>query len=76
MKLRLLGLLASCPELTPVPDIATVTVDIEPEAELVFFPPELWVLTMIDTLPLSAPVEGGVNMTVHVTLCPPASVIG
>ena len=53
-------------ELTPVPDIVTVMV--------LFFPPELWVVTTIE--PLSVPADGGVNMTVPVTLCPPARVMG
>jgi hypothetical protein len=60
-------------ELTPVPDIVTVMAA-ELEGEFVFFPPELWVVTTIE--PLSVPVDGGVNVTVHVTLCPPARVMG
>lgn len=75
-KVMLVGLAASCPELTPVPDIARVTV-VEVDAELVRpLPPELWVVTTIDTLPLSAPADAGVNVIVHGTLCPPARVIG
>jgi hypothetical protein len=58
-----------------VPDMARVTI-VEVDVEFVCLPPELWVVTTIDTLPLSAPVDGGVNVTVHVMLCPPARVMG
>jgi hypothetical protein len=74
VKLTLTGVAASCAELTPVPDIATVTV-VELDAEL-FLPPELWAVIRMETLPLSVPVDGGVNVMLPMTLCPPASVIG
>ena len=71
----LLGLPASCPELMPVPESATVAA-VEIDAEFVFLPPELCVLTIMDALPLSAPVKGGAKVMANVTLCPPARVIG
>jgi hypothetical protein len=74
-KVMLLGLGVSCPELIPVPDMARVTV-VEPEGELVCPLPPVWVVTTMDTLPVSVPADGGVNVIVHVTLCPPARVIG
>jgi len=56
-----------------VPDIGTVKV-VELKGESAFLPPEFWVVTKIT--PLTAPVDGGENVTVHVTLCPPARVMG
>ena len=57
-----------------MPDSATVRV-VELDGEFVFLP-EPWVVTTIDTPPVSVPVDGGVNVTLHVTLCPPARVMG
>jgi len=57
-----------------VPDSDTVRV-VELDGEFVFLP-ETWVVTKIDTLPVLVPVDGGVNVTVPVTLCPPARVMG
>jgi hypothetical protein len=63
--------------MTPVPASGKVT-DGEPVKMGLWFPPlcEPWVLNAIQTLPRSVPADGGVNVTLQVTLWPPARVTG
>lgn len=62
-KLRLVGLAANAPGVTPVPDTGIVNVE--------FVAVEVTV-----RLPLTAPAAVGINATVKVALCPPLSVNG
>ena len=62
-KLRLVGLAANAPGVTPVPDTGTVNVE------------NVAVQVMV-RLPLKAPEADGINETAKVALCPPLSVKG
>lgn len=62
-KLKVVGLMASCPELAPVPTRGTEM---------------LGLFALLDTaiLPLSVPLAGGVKLALKVTLCPAGRLIG
>jgi hypothetical protein len=76
-KPRLGGFAVSWPEVTPVPNTGKVTaVELLAVAPLCPLPLELSVMNAIATLPLSVPADCGVNVTLQVTLCPPARVTG
>jgi len=62
-KLRLVGLDASAPGVTPVADSGTVKV-------------EFVAVELRETLPVTAPAAVGANETVNVALCPPFNVNG
>lgn len=62
-KLRLVGLAANAPGLTPVPDTGIVNVGFVAVEAMVMFP-------------LTAPDAVGANATVKVAPCPPLSVNG
>ena len=62
-KLRLVGLAANAPGVTPVPDTGMVNVEFVAVEVMVRFP-------------LTAPDVVGINVTVKLALCPPLSVKG
>jgi len=62
-KPRLLGLDPSAPGATPVPDKGIVRVGLE-------------AVEVIVTLPLTLPVDPGVNVALKLTLCPAVNVTG
>src|ERR1700690_4520145 len=62
-KLILVGFAVRSPDVTPVPDAGIVSVG-------------FCAFDVTVTLPLKLPADGGVNVTLNVTLCPAPSVTG